>query len=64
MTTETVVVSVTVPADAISGTVDTIIITTTSKHDDSELDTTTDNAQVEGDKSYIYLPLVVRNSGQ
>jgi uncharacterized membrane protein len=62
--THTVLVSVTVPTDAISGTVDTTVITATSQSDHTELDTASDITQVEGGRSYIYLPLVVRNSGQ
>jgi uncharacterized membrane protein len=61
--THTFLVSVSVPADAISGTIHTTIITATSRYDDSVLDTATDTTQVRTGESYIYLPLVVRNHG-
>ena len=56
----TVKVTVTVPANAISGTTETTTVTATSQADNSVKATVTDVTQAVTPKKRVYLPLVVR----
>jgi len=62
--TATVNVSITVPTSAISGTVDSTVITATSQSGSTPIvyDTAVDTTTVIGGMQYIYLPLVLRTS--
>jgi len=57
--TGTIVVSLTVPADATGGTVDNTVVTATSQTNGSVRDTVTDTTTVS--MRYVYLPLVARD---
>ncbi len=57
--TATVVISVTVPAGVISGTVDTTVITATSQADTNVWASATDTTIIGG--AQIYLPLILKN---
>ena len=56
----TVKVTVTVPANALSGTTETTTVTATSQADNSVKATVTDVTQAVTPKKQVYLPLVVR----
>ena len=57
----TLVVSVTVPAEAISGTVDSTVITATSQADAGVSAAVTDTTNVVVGRWEVYLPIVLRN---
>ncbi|RMF30991.1 MAG: hypothetical protein D6759_10860, partial [Chloroflexi bacterium] len=53
-------ITVVVPANVVSGTVDTAIVTATSQADGSVLATVTDTTKATAPQGRVYLPLVVR----
>ena len=59
--TATVVVSLTVPADAISGTVDHTVVTATSGISPTVFVTATDSTTVKVGMHLVFLPLVIKN---
>ena len=60
-TVSTVQVKITVPTDAISGTVNKTLITATSQLDSGIFDTVRNVVTVKSGESRIFLPLVIRN---